>query len=112
MVSLPVWTKNARLAEGASAKETRHHENWSLVHLSLMNIGSKCDVENEANKRIFFIYNSLLNNRIELQVKKERAVQLFGRNSIRFIYVTPSYVSRIIFSELYSKMNVLNSVTR
>lgn len=77
-----------------------------------MNIGSKCDVENEANKRIFFIYNSLLNNRIELQVKKERAVQLFGRNSIRFIYVTPSYVSRIIFSELYSKMNVLNSVTR
>lgn len=77
-----------------------------------MNIGSKCDVENEANKRIFFIYNSLLNNRIELQVKKERAVQLFGRNSIRFIYVTPSYVSRIIFSELYSKMNVLNSVTK
>lgn len=62
-----------------------------------MNIGSKCDVENEANKRFFFIYNSLLNNRIELQVEKERAVQLFGQNSIRFIYVTPSSESRIFF---------------
>ena len=66
-----------------------------------MNICSKCDVENEANKRFFFfIYNSLLNNRIELQVKKERAVQLFGQNSIRFIYVTLSSVSRIFFGAL------------